>query len=243
MIQVIHRALNIVEYIAASGRKDVSLAEIANHLGLNQATCANIIKTLVIREYLVKSSKKGYGLGPMIYFLTGDTAYSVDLINASREPLNSLMKSINENCMVGVLRGDVRISLHEAYAEHDLRVINRREKKAVQTASGRVLLAYLPEKKIDEFIQNYGLPSEDVWKGVQSPDAFKEALVKIRKNGYAIQIASSGILGIAMPIKHNEKVMGGVGVFLPEFRFDDLTREHILTHLEHTAREIGAALA
>ncbi|WP_261451168.1 IclR family transcriptional regulator [Marinilongibacter aquaticus] len=218
------------------------MAEIANHLKLNHGTCANIIKTLVVRDYLVKGAKKGYGLGPMIYFLTGDNSYSIDIINASREPLVTLMHSINENCMVGILRGDMRVSLHEAYAEQELQVINKREKKATQTASGRVLLAYLSEKKLSDFIVNYGLPAIDVWPGVQTEEDFRRALSEIREKGYAVQVARSRILGVAMPVAKNGEVIAGLGVFLPEFRFDETARKSILSHMQKTVEEISLAL-
>ena len=50
MIQVIHRALNILELIARDRNKEYGLSEIADRLGLNHGTCANIIKTLVVRS-------------------------------------------------------------------------------------------------------------------------------------------------------------------------------------------------
>ena len=49
MIQVINRALNILEIIAHDHNKEWGLSEIANELELNHGTCANILKTLVQR--------------------------------------------------------------------------------------------------------------------------------------------------------------------------------------------------
>ncbi len=45
MIQVIHRALNILEHVAAQGKEPVKLLHIAEHAGLSQPTTANIVKT------------------------------------------------------------------------------------------------------------------------------------------------------------------------------------------------------
>ena len=70
MIQVIHRALNIMEYVAADPDRPKELGDIAEGLKLHAATCANIIKTLVTRQYLVKLEKqKGYLIGPMFHRL------------------------------------------------------------------------------------------------------------------------------------------------------------------------------
>lgn len=242
MIQVVHRALNIIEYVAATGRKDVSLTEISNHLQLNAGTCANIIKTLVQREYLTKNGKKGYGLGPIVHFLTGESSYSIDIINASRESLKILKDKINENCMIGILKGDTRITLFEAYADHELQVINKTEKKAVQTASGRLLIAFLKEPKLNDYLNSFGLPSVEEWEGVQTVEDFKKELLKIREKGYAIQLANSGILGIAMPVYKNNEVIAGVGVFLPKIRFEEETKKLIISHLKATSDKISKGL-
>ena len=58
MIQVINRALDIIEFIAREPEKPKSLSDIANTLELNAGTCANIIKTLVERNYIEKLEYK-----------------------------------------------------------------------------------------------------------------------------------------------------------------------------------------
>ena len=64
MIQVVNRAFDILELVALKGDNDVGLGEIADTLGLNHGTCANILKTMIYREYIEKtSSRGGYRLG------------------------------------------------------------------------------------------------------------------------------------------------------------------------------------
>ena len=73
MIQVINRALNILEILAQEPDKEFGLSEIATAVELNAGTCANILKTLVYRNYVEQSGiKKGYKLGYMVYQLTRD---------------------------------------------------------------------------------------------------------------------------------------------------------------------------
>ena len=52
MIQVIHRAFDILEYLSQDPKREFSLGEIAAYTGLNSGTCANIMKTLVRRNYV-----------------------------------------------------------------------------------------------------------------------------------------------------------------------------------------------
>ena len=79
MIQVINRALNILEIIAHDHNKEWGLSEIANELELNHGTCANILKTLVQRGYVEQMGlKKGYKLGiwPINSRLPMNTTYN-----------------------------------------------------------------------------------------------------------------------------------------------------------------------
>lgn len=240
MIQVVNRALDIVEFIASSGKKDVLLKDIADGLDLNHGTCANIIKTLLTRDYLERAPEgKGYRLGPMFYFIAGDHSYSVDLINSAKESMHKLTGSINESCMLGILRNDTRVSLYEVHAVQELQVINKKEKPAYQTASGRLLLAYLSAEKRASFIKKYGLPTVGVWEDAQEEGDLLFELDKIKRKGIAIQIARSKILGVAVPVLQENVVVASLGVFLPEFRFEDAFKAKIIVEMQKTASLIS----
>ncbi|MEK6481190.1 IclR family transcriptional regulator C-terminal domain-containing protein [Catalinimonas sp. 4WD22] len=242
MIQVLHRAFDILEFIANSGRKDVPLKDIADGLNLNHGTCANIIKTMLDRNYLQKTASKGYGIGTMPYFITGDFSDTLGLVKAATLPMEKLTETINESCMLGILRNDIRISIHEVQANQELRVINKKEKPVYQTASGRVLLAYLPETKIKEHIKKYGLPDPEVWEDIHDEEDLLVELNKIRKKGMAVQVTKTQILGVAVPIELEKLVHASLGVFLPEFRFNNDTRENIVAQMQETAQAIAANL-
>ena len=121
MIQVIHRALDILELIAQDRSRLYTLGEISTQLKLNNGTCANIIKTLVTRGYLEQEGRKtGYRLGSMSYLLTGNYSHKQDLMSAAVNPINELSTSLNEGCILSVLKDDTRIILHEAKSTHEL---------------------------------------------------------------------------------------------------------------------------
>ena len=101
MIQVIHRAFNILELLAESTKTEISLSEVADTLHLNHSTCANILKTLVNRNYVEQvKSKGGYRLGYMVHQLTNSDPYDTRLLNISKLPLEILMSEINETIIL-----------------------------------------------------------------------------------------------------------------------------------------------
>lgn len=106
MIQVIHRALSILETIASSPKEDLSLSEIADSLQLNHGTCANILKTLVNRNYVEQvGTKKGYKLGYMAYQLTDSYTYYAELKEIAKPFVDKLRESINETIILSIIEG------------------------------------------------------------------------------------------------------------------------------------------
>ena len=96
MVLVVVKALDILELVARDAGRAHSLTEIAESLQMNQATCVNILKTLVDKNYLEHlGRKKGYRLGPMAYSLTNNPSYSQDLLLAAKD----LMEDLTTNLM------------------------------------------------------------------------------------------------------------------------------------------------
>ncbi|UFH57967.1 helix-turn-helix domain-containing protein [Spirosoma sp. KNUC1025] len=64
MVLVIVKAFDILEWVARDPGRAYSLTEIAEALQMNQATCVNILQTLVAKNYLEHlGRKKGIGWG------------------------------------------------------------------------------------------------------------------------------------------------------------------------------------
>lgn len=240
MIQVIHRALDILELIATDRSRLYTLGEISGQLKLNNGTCANIIKTLVSRGYLEQEGRKtGYRLGSMSYLLTDNYSHKQDLLAASVDPINELSSLLNEGCILSVLKDDIRIILHEAKSTHELQVINKKEKDAYRTSTGRMILACMEYKEQREFIRKYGLPEPEVWNGVEDEDDLITELNKIRKKQLAIQVSKVQIVGLAVPIFIDDKIIASVGIYLPQSRYTPAMQETTLEELRKTGELIN----
>lgn len=239
MIQVVNRAFDILEFIARDKNKIYSLTEIADGLKLNHATCANIIKTMVQRNYLEQvGHKKGYHLGFMAFQITGSNAYEQELVKAAKPVMEALTKGINETCLLGILKRDIRLALHQVSGDHDLNVKSSTEKAAYNSASGRLLVAMLDDPKLQEFAEKYGLPSADTWKEASTPKGFRNEAERIRRDGYTIQTTKTHISGIAVPVYKAKEVIASLSVYLPESRFNEKVKKEILVQLNKAAEAI-----
>src|SRR5690606_18070109 len=230
MIQVIYRALNILEYVAKHKERACSLTEIAASLELNQPTCANILKTLVDANYLEHlGRKKGYRLGPMVYQLTGDLSYNQNLLQIAIPEMERLTEKLNESCILGIIRNQKRFILHTVNSDQDLQVRSKSERDIYETASGRLLLAFLPEKERDVLIKTIGLPKPEFWEEVKNRKQLDEAFQEIRKDRLETTLSPSHIVGLAVPIEKDGMVVASLSIYLPESRYDRKGNAKVIT--------------
>lgn len=161
----------------------VSLTEISDELELNQATAANIITTMVSRGYIEHiGKKKGYRLGPAAYRLTNEIPYEQDLVIAAREVMEELTAKVNESCILGVLRNNKRYILHAVNAVQEVQVQLHSERNIYETATGRLLLAYLSEKDLGRFIQHSGLPDAMLWPEAHTKARLEDTLKSVKNS-------------------------------------------------------------
>ncbi len=244
MIQVIHRAFDIIEYIAVDPDSPKALGEIAEALELNAGTCANIIKTLTSRKYLEKIDKqKGYVLGPNAYKLSGNGGYQKSLVDAAKEEMEMLTRKINENSLLCMLKDDMRVVIQRVQSENDLQANTAGEKKVFDTASGRLLVAMLPDDELDKFTARFGIPSPEEWDGVKDGKTFMKQVSKVRKDGYAIQITKNQIIGMALPVKKGERVIAALSIYMPVFRFSASDKVETIKQIKKTAERISRKLS
>ncbi len=243
MIQVLHRAFDILELLAREPENSFTLSEIANELGLNHATCANILKTMVQRQYIEQiGPKKGYHLGPMSFSLTGNFTYKRDLVRLAEPAMQSLRKAIDETVILAILKDDKRVLIGELHSDQDIQVRTTKEKNAYDTATGRLLISWLPDKERAAHIKKYGLPAPEIWPEIKSEADLEAAFGKIREAGFSTQVSSRQIIGLAVPVRRKDVVIAALGVFLPVFRNDETNQGRILQKMVETVAHLNEQL-
>lgn len=244
MIQVINRAIDILEYLASEPDRPKPLSEIAKHLELNEGTCANIIKTLVNRKFVDKMEKRqGYCLGAKAYALTGNEGYKKELIAAAKKEMEKITAKLNENSVLAVLHKEIRLAIASVNSTHAVQAITSTEKRAYDSASGRLLIGMLPDVELPAFLEKYGLPKAGEWDEVRDEKSFLKEAGKIKQQGYAIQKTISKIVGLAVPVYLGEKVVASLSIYLPDFRYKNADKSELLDLLVQSAKRITRALA
>lgn len=243
MIQVINRALDILELVASEPDKPRVLGDISGALNLNPGTCANIIKTLTERNYLEKLEKqRGYRLGQKAYMLSGNESYQRGLIDAAKEEMEALTRKLNENSLLCILKGDKRIVIRRVQSNNELQANTANEKKVWDTASGRMLVATLSDEDLERFIDKYGLPSKEEWNAASDLKSFYTQINKIREQQFAMQTTVNQILGIALPVFRDNRVVASLSMYMPASRFSAADTEKVVNLIRRSADRISKAL-
>ena len=152
----------------------------------------------------------------------------------------SLAKELQETVLIAVLRQYERVILFQVEGNQNLQVRSDivSSTEVYRTVTGRLLLAYLPDERLESFIIARGLPG----RGVKTRAQLIAALRKIRKDGKVIDTSQPEIAAAAYPIWQNDTVVAALGLFLPKFRFKGEHRRKVLAGLEATANEITRRL-
>lgn len=245
MIKVLHKVFDILECLAETPERPQALKEIAGGLGQHPATCANILKTMVSRHYVEQiAPKKGYRLGPALFQISRQAPYRKDLIAAAEPLMAELAKSVNETVLLVTLRLGRRFILAQINGQQQIQVGSQAlvQDTLYKTATGRLLLAYLPEQELGKIVKEHGMPGSE-WPQAGNPEAFNKVLADIRKTGRVCHTPNDELVGLAFPVRnHRNEVSAALGLFLPRFRFKGAHRQKVLSGLRQTATAISRIL-
>jgi len=245
MIRVLHKAFDMLELLAAEPARRKKLNEIAPGLHIHPATCANILKTMVSRNYVDQvAPRAGYALGPMIYQLAHRGAYRGDLTGAAEPLMSALAKKVNETVLLATLRGGKRFIVAQIDGRQTIQVDRNlfSQDTIYQTATGRLLLAYLDERNLNTVISEQGLPAAR-WPEADSLSKLKVELEKIRRRKWVCHQTDNGVMGIAYPVSENSEVVAALGLFLPAFRFKGAHKIALTKGMSATSAAISARLS
>ena len=165
------------------------MTEAAQSLELSKGTISRLMHTLQTAGFLTKNVEtKKYILSSKFMKLSRVCLSKVDLKTSAASYLKELSKQTNELILVHVIEGDKRFCLDWIESTNPIRHVIEKEHVFAPLhagAAGKLLLAFLADKEIDEIIQRTGLPrfSDST---ITDLNKLKSEIEKIREEGIAI---------------------------------------------------------
>lgn len=218
-VRAITRALNILEALQLE-KEPQSLASLHRNLGLSKTTLARILSTLEKGGYVERdSSLQGYTLG--MKFLHFGHAVSERL--TVKQVAAPVLKRIRDTCMetvyIYLLNGNKRICIDCLQGKSTVRVMVYlgQESPLYCGASGKVLLAFFSEERMEKYFQENELhPLTSTT--IVNRNLLEQDLISIRQRGYAVSMGEkvSGVISVSAPIRdHKGEVNASLSIAAP----------------------------
>ena len=240
------RTLDILELLA--GYPDgLSFMDISNHLKLPVSSLYNLITTLIYRGYLIQTNRGSkLHLGSKLAQLNVAYLENVNLILLADVQMEKLREITGETTSLAVLHGTRIVIIHKRPGKGILQVINPVGTRlhAHSTGSGKVVLANLHEREIDELYPDEVLRAFSP-NTITNKILLKEELAKYRNQGYAFdnQESEEGVWAVASCIWNQEgKPFASISIVAPIVRINNKDTSTWYKLLKDSADEISAQL-
>jgi IclR family pca regulon transcriptional regulator len=185
-------------------RSRLTISEVAASTGLTRAAARRYLITLVHLGY-VRQEDKSFSLTPMVLRLGQSYLHSARLPRIVQPLLYRLSSSLQEAVSVGILDHDQLVCVAAASAGRLISTTLQPGTRvpAFCTASGRVLLAQLPQTNMQQFLD--GFHAEQITPHtIVNKERLALELTRIRAQGHAMvdQELELGLRTMAVPLRN-----------------------------------------
>ncbi len=241
------RVLDVLELLARTSGQ-VRSTDISEGLGIPKSSTHMLLATLVSRGYVVSGPDRRFALHPS--FDAGEASWIggqlAGLLRSARPAARRLVAASGETALLAVMREqkleyiEKNVSSQEVRCDVPLGAL----RPLHSTSPGLVLLAHLPDQKLDQYLASAPLErfTEHTLCDVRR---LRQELAAIRKRGYcaASDTNSRGASGIAAPIRDfNGNVIAALSIACPTARFEAI-RGLATSEVVREARAISDALS
>ncbi|WP_255152261.1 IclR family transcriptional regulator [Halorarius halobius] len=221
-VRTTEKTLSIIEELKREGPTGVT--ELARRLDLSKSVVHNHIKTLQSHGYVVQSDTE-YHLGTKFLDLGGYVRSRMDLFKVAEPEINKLATETGE--LVNLLVEEQGIGVY-LYRRKGMQALDLNTYEGFRThlhdnALGKAVLAFLPRERVEEIVEEHGLPAETEHT-ITEREALFECLETVRERGYALDDEEklAGLRCVAVPIKMvSGEVIGAMSVSAPKSRMKD----------------------
>lgn len=243
-VQTLSRGLDVIRAFDRE-RPEMTLSEIAEHVGLARAVVRRVLLTLEHLGY-VRRRERHFFLMPRVLDLGFRYLASLTLPELAQPHMRALAERVDESCSLAVLDGRDIVLVQRITVRKIMTIalgVGARL-PAYCTAMGRVLLAELPEESLQEVLSGRRFAGV-TQHTITDRDALERRIRQVRRDGYALveQELEVGLCSISVPIRDGAGItVAALNVSMP-FQTDARERAvgTILPVLKSTARDIMAA--
>jgi len=218
VLKSVDMVFKILEHLKTEGGKTVT--ELSNDFEKPKSTIQVYLNTLYNHNFVTKKGGR-YEIGLRFLEYGTHSLMNVPIYPAVKTKVDELAAETGELAACFVREERAAIYIYGVEGDRsirtDLSIGDRSE--MYSTASGKAIMAYLPEADIEAIIEE-GLEAKTEHT-ITDPDALRAELKRIRDRGYATSNEESveGMRAVAAPILLDERVVGSISLAGPANRF------------------------
>ncbi len=245
-MQTIDRTVQILN-VVSTAPSGLTLTALCSRLALPKTTAYRMLQALVEHDFLRKDDlTKTYRLGPAVLTLGSNALFQWDLRSVARPYLEQLAQATHETVCLNVLYKDKVICLDTIESDRSTPFVVRvgREMESHCSASGKAIVAFLPEAQVRRNLGQRTL-APCTAQSITDLDELLRHLEVVRAQGYALCDGELevGVRAIAAPLMQNDhQVVGSVAIVAPAERLDEAARRQLAPLLVETARQVSMRL-
>lgn len=220
-VAALERGLAVIQAFTNQSRQ-MSISQVSYKTGLTRAAVRRYLHTLTVLGYANCFDGTRYSLSPKIASLGNAYLSGSPLSGVAQPILDRLSEAIGEATSLAVRDGMDIVYIARATSSRilspSLNVGGRLPCYA--TSIGLILLAHLPAAELDDYLGRVSFVPY-TRKTIVSVEALREALARVREDGYAItdQQIEAGLISMAVPVRDRAgKVVSGINVLAPTSR-------------------------
>lgn len=217
-VRTSQKTLRIIETLKERGGAGVT--ELAEELGMSKSVAHNHLSTLWEEGYVVQQDGE-YSLGLKFLELGGYTRNEMELYRAARQEIDQLAAKSGElvNLMTESQGEGVYLYRAKGSQAIDLNTHTGFHTHLHSTALGKCILAHMSRERVDEIIDEHGLPAATE-RTITGRGKLYDRLEEVREAGYAVgnEERLEGLRCVAAPIRDAETVLGAISISAPASR-------------------------
>ncbi|GHF46179.1 IclR family transcriptional regulator domain-containing protein [Seohaeicola zhoushanensis] len=203
----------------------MTLSEVARRASLSPAAARRSLLTLMELGYVGQKDKQ-FHLKPKIMALGSAFYFSARLDEVLQDDLREIVGRFGDASSVGTLDGEdvIYVAHYSVQRARRAAAVAGARYPAYATSMGRVLLAALPDDRLDAYLESY-TPERLTSKTCTNRQALRAEIQVVRRDGYATTVdqLDYGITALAVPIRDMEgntiaalNTSGYTGIVTPE---------------------------
>lgn len=234
-LTTVHRAMEVLDLLWELD--GAGPTELSKRMDLPDSTVYDYLRSLSETKYVTRENGE-YHLSSYFFTVGGKMRYRNRLFQVAKPEMKRVAAETDELVGLTIESDGKAVVFHQEEGSQALSLgTHPGAATPLHTvASGKAILAHLPEEEVDEIVATHGLESRTEYT-ITDPDRLKAELAQIREDGYALdydeQVIGMGMA--AVPLLVEDRMLGALSVVVPTRRLqNEPFQEELIRILQET---------